>query len=80
MNIYVGNLSPKTSEYQLRKAFERFGKVEKISMNERPRNDSYSFCFIGMPFDNQASRAIKELNGKELSGYELTIRESAVSI
>ena len=81
MNIYVGNLSPKTSEWQLRKAFEMYGKVDKISVDEKPRDDdAYGFCFVEMPLDNQASRAIREPNGKELGGYALSIKESGVSI
>jgi RNA recognition motif-containing protein len=81
VNIYVGNLSPKTSEWQLRKAFARYGKVGKIAMDEQPRDgDAYSFCFVEMPFDNQASVAIRELNGEKLGGYALTIKESGVGI
>ena len=81
MNIYVGNLSPKTSEWQLRKAFARYGKVGSISMDEPPRDgDVYGFCFVEMPFDNQASVAIRELNGEKLGGNALIIRESGVSI
>lgn len=81
MNIYVGNLSPRTSARQLRKAFEVYGKVDKISIDEKPRNDdAYGFCFVEMPFDNQASRAISELNGKMLGGCTLNIKESGVSI
>lgn len=80
MNLYVGNLSSKSSEYLVRKTFERFGKVEKISMNEKPLNDAlYYFCFVSMPFENQASYAIRELNGKKLNGNILTIKESALS-
>lgn len=81
MNIYVGNLSPKTSEQQLRLAFDRYGKVGKISMDEQPCDSgAYGFCFVEMPFDNQASVAIRELNGKKLGGNILTIKESAVSV
>jgi RNA recognition motif-containing protein len=80
MNIYVGNLSPGTSERKLRKAFERFGKVAKISLRERPRNSTiFGFCFVEMPIDNQASRAIRQLHGKLLGGYSLTVKESGVS-
>jgi RNA recognition motif-containing protein len=81
MNIYVGNLSPKTSEWQLRQAFDRYGKVGTISIDEQPRDgNAYGFCFVEMPFDNQASMAIRELDGKKLGGYALTIRESGVSV
>lgn len=81
MNIYVGNLSPKTSEWQLRKAFAHYGIVGRISMNQQPRDgDDHSFCFVEMPFDNQASAAIRKLNGEKLGGYALTIKESGVSV
>jgi RNA recognition motif-containing protein len=81
MNIYVGNLSPQTTALQLREAFEMYGKVNKVSLSERPRDvASYGFCFVGMPFDKQASRAIKQLDGKRLGGYALTVMESGVSV
>jgi len=80
MNIYVGNLSPETSERKLRKAFKRFGKVAKISLRERPHDTTaFGFCFVEMPIDNQALRAIKQLHGKLLGGYILTVKESGVS-
>ena len=80
MNIYVGNLSPKTSELQVRKAFEMYGKVDKISLDSEPRDDdAYGFCFVEMPFESQASRAIKQLHGKMLGGASLTVKESGVS-
>ena len=79
MNIYVGNLSPKTSAWQLRQAFEMYGRVDKISIDEKPRNDdAYRFCFVEMPFGSQASRAIRELDGKALCGDVMTVRESGV--
>ena len=81
MNIYVGNLSPRTSEGQLRKAFDRYGKIGKISIDEQPRDSAaYGFCFVEMPFDNQASTAIRELNGKKLNGNALRVKESGVII
>ena len=77
MNLYVGNVSPKTSEYLLRKMFERYGKVDTISMNEKlPNETDYRFCFVNMPFENQASFAIKGLDGKKLNGNVLSIKEA----
>jgi RNA recognition motif-containing protein len=81
MNIYVGNLSPIVSESQLRKTFEMYGKVDKVSLNNKERGKAaYNFCFIEMPFAEQASRAITQLHGKVLSGQSLTVRESGVSV
>ncbi|MHC4750671.1 MAG: RNA-binding protein [Planctomycetota bacterium] len=81
MNIYVGNLSPKTFKWQLRRMFRRYGAVGNISMHKRPsEGNPYNFCFVEMPIDDQAFHAIKELYGKKLGGYLLTIKESGVSI
>jgi RNA recognition motif-containing protein len=81
VNIYVGNISPKISASQLRTAFEMHGTVDTVSLDTRPRDaDAYGFCFVSMPFDNQASRAITQLNGTMLSGYSLTVKESGVSV
>ena len=80
MNIYVGNISSKISASQLRTAFEMYGKVDKVSLENRPsENDAFTFCFVVMPFENQASRAIKQLDGKKLGGNTLTVKESGVS-
>jgi RNA recognition motif-containing protein len=81
VNIYVGNISPKISASQLRKAFAMYGKVDKVSLENRPREDSaFAFCFVEMPFENQASRAIRQLDGKMLGGNALTVKESGVSV
>lgn len=79
MNLYVGNLPPKTSELQLRKVFERYGVVETMNMGQQgQRTGAYNFCFVEMPFDKQASHAIEELSGTKLNGFLLTVKESAV--
>lgn len=81
MNIYVGNLSPNTTASQLRKAFEMYGRVDEVSLDNRPRNDdAYGFCFVVMPFATQASRAIAQLHGTMLRGNPLTVRESQVTV
>jgi RNA recognition motif-containing protein len=79
VNIYVGNLSPHTSERILREAFARYGEVGLISLSEQPRDvGAYSFCFVEMPSDDQALAAISKLNGEKLDGHALTVSESGV--
>ncbi len=57
-----------------------YGKVDKISLDSGPSDgDARGFCFVEMPFDNQASMAIRKLNGEKLGGYVLTIKENGVS-
>jgi len=57
-------------------AFEMYGQVSDICIEDKPRDaKAYGFCVVEMPFDKQAARAISELNGKELGGNKLTIKE-----
>jgi RNA recognition motif-containing protein len=57
-----------------------YGKVGKVTIDVCvPNGDSFGFCFVEMPFERQASRAIRELDGKILNGNSLVIKESGVS-
>ncbi|MEI8214037.1 MAG: RNA-binding protein, partial [Planctomycetota bacterium] len=49
-NIYVGNLSFRATEDELRDAFERFGEVSKVSIViDRETGRSRGFAFVEMP-------------------------------
>lgn len=81
MNLYVGNLSPRTSQLELRKAFAPYGDVGTISMDEQPPDSkAYNFCFVEMTVDYQAASAISGLDGASLGGYTLTVKESGVIV
>ena len=81
MNIYVGNMSPKTTKWQLRMAFERYGQVGKIVRDKKSSNgDASDSCFLEMVFENQGIMAIRELNGTLLGGNELVIKKSDASL
>ena len=79
MKIYIGNLSLKLTEWRVRNLFARFGKVGDITMNNKaPETAGYHFCFVEMPFDNQATRAIRELDGTTIDGNIMSIKESGL--
>jgi len=76
MNIYVGNLSPETTEDDLRKAFEAFGQVISIKiLRDRVTGESNRVGFVGMPVSDEAQTAISELNGKNLQGNTIKVEE-----
>ncbi len=77
MNIFVGNLSFKTTEEELQREFEAFGEVDtaKIIMDQYTHK-SRGFAFVEMPNQDQATAAIAGLNGKELAGQTLTVNEA----
>lgn len=77
MNIYVGNLSYRVTEEELRQAFESFGKVDSASIiKDKYSGESKGFGFVEMPADNEARAAIEGMNGKELKGRNLNVNEA----
>ena len=77
MNIYVGNLSSDVSEENLRQAFESFGQVTSARIiKDKYTGQSRGFGFVEMPAQSQAQTAIKSLNGKELLGKQMSVKEA----
>jgi cold-inducible RNA-binding protein len=77
MNIFVGNLSFKTTEDELQKEFEAFGEVESVKIiKDQYTGRSRGFAFVEMEDRDQAVAAIAGLNGKELVGQTLTVNEA----
>ena len=67
MNIYVGNLSYRTTEDELRRTFEVYGAVSDASIiRDRESGQSKGFGFVEMPSDSEAEAAIAGLNDKEI--------------
>ncbi|NPA81925.1 MAG: RNA-binding protein [Epsilonproteobacteria bacterium] len=77
MNIYVGNLFYGMSEDELRDQFASYGEVSSVRIiTDRETRRSKGFGFVDMPNDEEAKRAIEELNGKEVSGRTLRVNEA----
>jgi cold-inducible RNA-binding protein len=77
VNIFVGNLSFKTSEEELRREVEAFGEVSSCKIiTDRETRKSRGFAFVEMPNQDQAAAAITGLNGKDLDGQTLKVNEA----
>ena len=77
MNIYIGNLSPGTSEEELRGVFKEFGDVDSVKIiKDNFTGKSKGFGFVEMPDQSQAQAAMAGLNGKELGGSSMTVNEA----
>lgn len=77
MNIYVGNLSYETTEDDLKKEFETFGKVESVKIiMDNYTGRSKGFGFVEMPNNSEAQAALTGLKDKELKGRALNINEA----
>lgn len=77
MNIYVGNLSYRMTESELKDAFMPFGEVKRAKIiKDRETNRSKGFGFVEMDDDTAANKAIEALNNKEVGGRVLRVNES----
>ena len=77
MNIYVSNLSFRTSEADLKDLFAKFGTVTSAKIiTDRETGRSKGFGFIEMPDDEAAKKAISEANGAELYGRTIVVNEA----
>ncbi|WP_300362267.1 RNA-binding protein [Hydrogenimonas sp.] len=77
MNIYVGNLSYRMDDGELKEVFEQYGEVSSARIiSDRETGRSKGFGFVEMPDDNAANEAIEALNGKEVGGRNLRVNEA----
>ena len=77
MKLYVGNLSYRTTETELRQEFERFGTVESVSIiTDRETGRSKGFAFVEMGDREEANAAINEMNGATLGDRTLAVNEA----
>ena len=61
MNIYVGNLSYKTTEDELRQHFEQYGEVASAKViTDRETGQSKGFGFVEMLNDGEANEAVEQ--------------------
>ncbi len=76
-NIFVGNLDFNTSEDDLRRLFETYGQVDRVSiMIDRDTGRSRGFGFVEMTNTEDGEKAIAALNGSQLGGRTLNINEA----
>lgn len=77
MKLYVGNISFKSSEDDLRAAFEAYGTVSEVRiMTDRETGRSRGFGFVTMGSKEEGQAAIDALNGKPLGGRNLNVNEA----
>src|SRR6266404_5121997 len=73
-NLFVGNLNFRTTETELRSLFEQFGEIRRVQIiTDRETGRARGFGFVEMENDEDGSKAIAELNGKEVAGRALLV-------
>ena len=76
MKLYVGNLPWSTGEEELKEMFAAIGAVSSANViTDRDTGRSRGFGFVEMSNDD-AKRAIEELNGNEVDGRAIKVNEA----
>jgi len=75
--IFVGNLSYEVTDDDLRDAFSEFGQItfHRVIL-DRETQRSRGFGFVEFDTAESGERAISELNGRDLKGRSLRLREA----
>ncbi|MCC8134646.1 MAG: RNA-binding protein [Tannerellaceae bacterium] len=77
MNIYIGNLHYGVRENDLKEIMEEYGVVNSTKLiTDRETGRSKGFAFVEMENENEAGNAINALNGAELEGRTMVVKES----
>lgn len=75
--LFVGSLSWGVNDDQLKEFFSAAGTVASANViMDRDSGRSKGFGFVEMGSDEEAKKAIDELNGKELDGRAVTVSEA----
>ncbi len=76
-NIYVGNLSFRATEDDVRNAFAEHGEVSSVNIvTDRETGRSRGFAFVEMSNSDEAGTAIEAVNGAEIAGRGVTVNEA----
>ena len=75
--LYVGSLPYTWTVEQLESLFAPFGRVSSTAIvSDMVTKKSKGFGFVEMANEESAQKAMGELNGKEIDGRPLTVREA----
>ena len=75
--LYVGNLPYDTGETDLQDLFAQAGTVETVKvMRDMATGRARGFAFVEMSTDEEAQKAITQLNDHQLGGRGLTVNEA----
>lgn len=76
MRLFCGNLNWYATESEVKMMFSEFGPVDSVTLCFYPDGNRRSFCFIEMLENENALKAIINLDGKEFKGRKLVVQKA----
>jgi cold-inducible RNA-binding protein len=75
--LYVGNIPYETGEADLQALFGNVGQVESVNvMRDQATGRARGFAFVEMATDEDAQKAIAQLNESQYGGRSLAVNEA----
>jgi RNA recognition motif-containing protein len=75
--LYVGNLPYSVTELELRDLFASLGTITEAKIvTDRDTGRPRGFGFVEMSTEDEAKKAIEELNGRDVQGRPLAVKEA----
>ena len=75
--IYVGNLPFGVDDNGLKDLFSSYGEIsEAVVIKDKYSNRSKGFGFVTFADEASASKAVSEMNGKEVQGRAIKVSEA----
>lgn len=75
--LFVGNLDWGATEEQLQSMFAEYGQIEEaVIIKDKVSGRSKGFGFVTYANDEEAEKAIAELDGKELNDRPISVNEA----
>src|SRR3989338_11088046 len=76
-NLFVGSLPFSTTEEALGQLFAQYGQIVSVNViKDRYSGQSRGFAFVEMSTDEEAKQAIEKLNGYNLEGRNIVVKEA----
>lgn len=77
MKVYVGNLPWSVDDEGLKKLFAEHGEIEEATViKDKFSGRSKGFGFVTFKDDESATKAIAEMNEKEVDGRNIKVNEA----
>jgi len=80
MKLLIRDLARTTTEEELRKMFEAYGRVQScVLVVDKVTGGSKGVGFIEMPKPGESKAAMKNLNGKTVAGSKIRVKRAEPS-
>ncbi|MCL6434311.1 MAG: RNA-binding protein [Leptolyngbyaceae cyanobacterium HOT.MB2.61] len=77
MTIYIGNLSYRATEDDLKEVFAEYGAVKRVALpTDRETGRMRGFAFVELEEETHEDAAIAELDGAEWMGRQLKVNKA----